>query len=122
MREERRDRRSVLLYVRLSLMKAKPGKELEVADLMDRLVTYYKQQDGFVDGYKLRAADESADIGRVTVWRSEDEADRTAQSTRVMSLRSDLMAMVEEGTHDERSFYAQDESRPLSQILHKLGL
>jgi hypothetical protein len=103
-------------------MKAKPGKDLEVAALMDQLVTFYKQQDGFVDGYKLRAADESGDIGRVTVWRSGDDADRVAQSTHVMALRSDLLAIVEEGSHAERSFDAQDESKPLSHLLHKLGL
>ncbi|MEX2225115.1 MAG: hypothetical protein WEB52_01550 [Dehalococcoidia bacterium] len=111
-----------MLYIRLSLMNPKPGKDHEVAAIMDDLVTYYKQQDGFVDGYKLRAADETGDIGRVTVWRSEEEADRTAQNTHVMSRRSDLMPLIEEGSHEERSFFAEEESKPLSQLLRKLGL
>ena len=111
-----------MLYIRLSLMKAKPGRESDVAALMDRLVTYYKQQDGFVDGYKLKAADETGDIGRVTVWKSEETADLVAQSNHVLALRSDLMPLIEDGSHDERSFYAEGESSPLTQLLHKLGL
>jgi len=111
-----------VLYVRLSLMKPKPGKEAEVAAIMDDLVSLYKQQEGFVDGYKLRAADESADIGRITIWRTEENADHTAQSTQVMARRSDLMPLIEEGSHEERSFFAEESSKPLSQLLHKLGL
>jgi len=101
-------------------MKPKPGKEFEVAAIMDDLVTFYKQHEGFVDGYKLLAADETADIGRVTIWRSEVDADRTAQSTHVMSRRSDLMPLIEEGSHEERSFVAEEESKPLAQLLQKL--
>jgi len=111
-----------VLYIRLSLMTPKPGKEAEVAAMMDNLVDLYRQHEGFIDGYKLSAADETGDIGRVTVWRSEADADQTAQTTHVMSRRSDLMPLIEEGSHEERSFFAEDASRPLSQLVHKLRL
>jgi hypothetical protein len=103
-------------------MTPKPGKQADVAAMMDELVTLYKQHDGFIDGYKLRAADETGDIGRVTVWRSQEDADRTAQSHDVMSRRSDLMPLIEEGSHHERSFFAEEASKPLSQLLQTLGL
>jgi len=111
-----------MVYIRLSLMKAKPGREYEVAELMDQLVTAYKSQPGFMDGYKLRAADADGHIGRVTIWTSEEAADQTAQSNHVLSLRSDLMRLVEDGSHEERSFWAEEVSKPLSRLLHKLGL
>lgn len=111
-----------VLYIRLSLMNAKSGREAEVAALMDQLVTHYKQQDGFIDGYKLKGADETGDIGRVTIWKSEEAADLVAQSNHVLALRSDLMPLLEDGSHHERSFWAQEESKPLAELLHKLGL
>jgi quinol monooxygenase YgiN len=111
-----------VLYIRSSLMRAKPGREHEVAALMDQLVTYYKQQDGFVYGYKLKSADETGDIGRVTIWKSEEAADLVAQSHHVLALRSDLMPLLEDGSHEERSFWAEEESKPLTQLLHKLGI
>lgn len=110
-----------MLYVRMSLMTPTPGRQQDVAAIMDSLVSFYAKQPGYVVGYKLAAADDTGDMGRVTVWRSGEEADATAQTNHVMSLRSDLMPMIEEGSHQERSFYAEEESKLLSQLLHKLG-
>ncbi len=59
-----------MLYVRLSTMMPRPGKEDAVAAIMDDLVSYYATQPGFVAGYKLKAADEIGSVGRVTVWES----------------------------------------------------
>lgn len=111
-----------MLYIRISLMKPKRGQEREVASMMDDLVAFYREQDGFVDGFKLMAADEMGDIGRVTVWKSEAAADATAQMEHVLSVRSRLNPLVEEGSHDERSFHAEEAAKPLSELVHRLGL
>lgn len=111
-----------MLYVRISLMKPRPGHGHDVAAIMDDLVAFYRKQDGFVDGYKLMAADETGDIGRITVWKSEAAADATAQMDHVLSVRSTLTPLVEEGSHEERSFHAEEAGKPLSQLAHKLGL
>jgi hypothetical protein len=111
---------AAVLYVRLSLMKPKPGKEHDVAELTDQLVSYYKDQPGYVHGYKISAADETGDLGRVTVWTTEEACDHVAQSNHVLSLRSDLMPMIEDGTDVERSFWAEEESKPLTAMLKDL--
>ena len=109
-----------MYYVRLSLMKAKPGHEGEVAGMMDDLVTFYREQPGFVVGYKLTAADETGDIGRVTVWRSEADADEAARTNHVLSRRSELARITVEESHQERGFHAEDESNRLARLIHKL--
>ena len=63
---------------------------------------------------------ETGDIGRVTVWKSQEDADNTAQTNHVLSRRSDLIPLIEEGSHEERSFFAEEESKLLSLLLHKL--
>ena len=105
----------------MSLMTARPGKQHDVAAIMDDLVSFYAQQPGYITGYKLKAADETGDIGRVTVWQTGEQADTTAQMNHVMSRRADLIGLIEEGSHDERSFYAEVESKPLTRLLQELG-
>ena len=109
-----------MLFIRMSLMTAKHGHEDAVAAIMDDLVTFYSQQPGYIVGYKLKSADDVGDIGRVTVWKSGEDADSTAQTNHVMSRRSDLMPLIEDGSHVERSFYAEEESKLLTLLLHKL--
>jgi quinol monooxygenase YgiN len=111
-----------MLFVRLSLMQPVPGKAAEVAAMMDDLVDYYAKQPGWIAGYKLSAADEVGDIGRITIWRSIEDADVVAQSNHVMSKRAELMPLIEEGTHEERSFNAEEESKLLSRLLRKVNL
>ncbi|MEX2246717.1 MAG: hypothetical protein WEC75_08510 [Dehalococcoidia bacterium] len=109
-----------MLFVRLSLMRAKAGQENDVAEIEDDLVAFYRGCQGFVAGYKLKAADEVGDIGRVTVWRSGEDADAAAQTQHVLSRRSELIPLVVEGTDAERSFYAV-EGESLAGLLAKLG-
>lgn len=101
-------------YIRISLMKPTPGNERDVAAIMDDLVTFYQQQQGFIDGYKLRADDETGEIGRVTVWTSEEAADHVAQLNHVLSQRSALMRFIQDGSHQERGFYAAEAKTPLA--------
>jgi heme-degrading monooxygenase HmoA len=109
-----------MYYVRLSLLKPRPGHEADVAAMMDDLVGFYRSQRGFVTGYKLTAADETGDIGRVTVWRSEADADEAAQTTHVLSRRSELASMTLDESREERGFHAEDESSPLVRLVHRL--
>ena len=104
-------------YIRISLMKPKPGLERDVAAITDALVAFYRQQEGFLDGYKLRADDESGHIGRVTIWTSEQAADVVAQMNHVLSQRSALMPLIEEGSDEERGFHAVEASAPLAEAI-----
>jgi hypothetical protein len=100
-----------VLYVRLSLMTPTPGDEDKVSAIMDDLLNFFAAQRGFVAGYKLKSADASREVGRVTVWRSEAEADTVAQMNHVLARRSELTPMIVEGSHQERSFVAETETR-----------
>ena len=89
-------------WVRMSLMKPKTGRGAEVDQLLTELADYFAEQDGFLEGYLLRAKDGL--VGRVTVWETEASADHSAQSNHVMSVRSRLNPDVEEGSHEEHAF------------------
>ena len=45
-------------------------------------------------------------MGRLTLWRSEHDADHVAASEHVEAVESQIMQFVEPETHRERSFYA----------------
>ncbi len=93
-------------YVRISLMKPLSGRGVEVAELNEQLVDFYKSQQGCLSCHFMRAADGSAEVGRVSLWESEAAADRAANIQRSLSLRSRLHLLVRRG-HQERSFLAE---------------
>lgn len=95
-------------YVRLSLMVPKHGCAERVSQITDELLDYFSKQPGYVRGYKLTTSDGSGELGRLTVWTSEQEADRVATSEHVLAVRSQLMQLIEEESHVERSFTAFD--------------
>ena len=95
-------------YVRLSLMNPKPGEDDRVSALQDGLLSWLPGQPGYVRGYKLISGDPQGRIGRLGVWRSEHDADTAAQSAHVLSVRSELMGLIEEDSHIERSYTAFD--------------
>ena len=95
-------------YVRLSLMNPKPGEHERVSELTDTLLEFFKNQPGYVRGYKLLSGDPQDRCGRLTVWESEDEMDQAAQDQHVLSVRSELIRLVEEGSHAEHSCTAYD--------------
>lgn len=92
-----------MLYVRISLMKPVPGQEGEVERLQDDLLAFYKDQPGFIAGYRLAAHDGTEDVARVTVWESEADADRVATADYNMAVRSELHAAIRAG-HEDRGF------------------
>ena len=95
-------------YVRLSLMVPRRGCADRVSQTTDDLLDYFSKQPGYVRGYKLTSSDGSGELGRLTVWTSEEEADRVATSEHVLAVRSELMQLIEEESHVERSFTAFD--------------
>lgn len=95
-------------YVRLSLMNPKTGRDELVSGLMDNLLQFFANQPGYVRGYSLLSGDPQGRVGRVTMWKSEEDADRAANSQHVLSLRSELLQLIEEGSHVERSYNAFD--------------
>ncbi len=95
-------------YIRISLMKAKAGSEKLVAGLMDNLLEFFAGRPGYVRGYALLEGDPRGRVGRITLWHSEEEADHAANTQHVLTVRSEIMQLVEEDSHIERGFTAID--------------
>jgi hypothetical protein len=99
-------------YVRLSLMNPKTGNDEVVSRIMDDMLKFYRSQQGFVRGYKLLSGDPQGRVGRLSVWNSEHDCDMAAQSQHILSIRSELNQMIDEGSHIERSYTAFDSDAP----------
>ncbi len=95
-------------YVRLSLMNPKRDKEKLVAGLMDNLLEFFAEQPGYVRGYALVDGDPQGRVGRITMWKSEGEADHAANTQHVLTVRSEIMRLIEDDSHVERSYTALD--------------
>ena len=95
-------------YVRLSLMSPKPGMRDDVLELHRKLIEWLPGQPGFVRGYLIVEGDPHGRVGHLNVYRSGQDADHVAQSQYVLSLRSELMRLIEEGSHAEHSYTAVD--------------
>jgi quinol monooxygenase YgiN len=106
-----------MLYARISLMTPKPDAEQQVARIMDDLVAYYAARRGYVSGYKLLSTAEDRQIGRVTIWRSEEDADTAAQSAHVLARRSELLPLVKDDY--DASYYAADGSESLASLVQQ---
>ncbi len=95
-----------MAYVRISLMRPKRGQEQRLTDLIDQLAAYYRQQPGFLNGYRLSAlpGDTSGRLGRVGVWESAAAAERAAGTDHDLAMRSEVNMAVEDGSHEELAF------------------
>ncbi|MGH7622080.1 MAG: hypothetical protein ACREMU_07040, partial [Gemmatimonadaceae bacterium] len=110
-----------MVYIRISLMTPKLDEAGAVARIMDDLLTFYARQPGYLNGYKLRSADENERVGRVTVWRTAQEADATAQAQHVLAQRSELAPITESDSHVEWSFLAAEGSESLAALIANAG-
>lgn len=92
-------------YIRISLMTPAEGRDEEVKSLNEDLSSFYQAQDGCLQSFVITAADGSGELGRISIWESEEAAERAANHEHSMSLRSRLHLAVEPG-HADRSFFA----------------
>ena len=95
-------------FVRLSLMDPRPGERERVIKIHEELVKWLPGRPGFVRGYVITSGDPADRVGHMNVWASMHDADQAAQSQHVLSLRSELMLLIEEGSHAEHSYEAYD--------------
>ncbi len=92
-------------YIRISLMRPMSGQAAEVQRLNRELLDFYKRCPGCLAAYLLEATDGSNEMGRLTIWESEEDADRAANAEHSLALRSQLHLRVQPG-HVDRSFQA----------------
>jgi len=84
-------------------MRSKDPSSTEAGKIVDELIKYMSNQPGYITGWRMTAQDGTGLLGRITVWNSEADADRAAQTDHVLSLRSQLNPLVEDGSHEEHA-------------------
>lgn len=94
-------------YIRLSLMIPRSGLEAEVLELHRNLVASLTGQPGFVRGFVI-TGDHWGRVGHMSIYESEAAADRVANTQHVLSVRSQLLLLIAEESHVERSYYVDD--------------
>lgn len=97
-------------YIRISLMRSKDASSTEAAGIVDNLIKYMASQPGYITGWRMTAQDGTGLLGRVTIWETETDADRAAQTDHVLALRSQLNPLVEEGSHEEHALEGHEVS------------
>jgi quinol monooxygenase YgiN len=91
-------------YIRLSIIRPRKGEEARVEDLMRQLSDAVAKTEGCSESYVLKPHDGSGDIARIAIYENEDDAERAANTSHIMALRSELHLLSEPG-HVERAFF-----------------
>lgn len=92
-----------MAYIRISISTPKEGSRDRVLELEDRLLASFKDHDGFRSAYRLTS---STQVGRVSIWDAEANADAAANSQHTLSLRSELMPLL---AHSQEMAFDGDE-------------
>jgi hypothetical protein len=90
-------------YIRLSLMVPKEGMTEQVLSLHQKLVDSLPSQPGFVRGFVI-TGDRWGRVGHLNIYESEEAADHVATTQHILSIRSELLQLIDEETHIERSY------------------
>ena len=98
-----------MAFVRYSVMTPKLGQAERVRGLLDDMLNYQKGREGFITALRLDPDEHDLHgfIGRVSVWESEKHANTVAQEHHQISLQSEIKLWVNDETHEERSFSAE---------------
>jgi hypothetical protein len=97
-----------VVYVRLSMATPRAGHEDDVARMDDELMRFFAKQPGYLHGYRITGGDAIAGrIGRLSLWRSEHDADAAAQTEHVLAIRSELLLVIADERHIEYSWTAK---------------
>jgi heme-degrading monooxygenase HmoA len=94
-----------MAFVRLSVVKPRPGQEQRAIELLEALSAATADSPGWQANYVLRPHDDSGEIARISIYDSESSAEREAATSSVLSLRSELHLVIEPD-HRERAFFS----------------
>lgn len=92
-----------MAYVRISIMRPDPENRQQVEAILDDVLRYDMTLTGFLSGQRLTPLDDTGEIWRITYWESEDAANHAAQQQHVLSRRAELLRILPDDGHEERS-------------------
>ena len=91
-------------YVRVSIRQPHAHERAQVEQIIDDLLRASASMPGFLSGNRLVPGDDTQEVWLIAHWESEHAADLAAQDQRILALRSDLIRLLGEDRHEERSF------------------
>lgn len=78
-------------FVRISIAKPRAESRDEIRRYFQDLIESTSHLPGFITGYVLESSASSGDVGRVTIWESQEMANRAANDAHVMAIHSRLI-------------------------------
>ncbi len=95
-----------MAFVRLTLVTPKPGQTDRVESLLTALVQAHEASDGAITAYRLKPDTHSASgrQGSVSIWETEEHANRMVSDQHDLSLHAELKLLAESSDHEEFSF------------------
>ena len=94
-----------MTYIRISIARANKGSEQRFEEVMRELTNVCAAGEGCEAAYILKPHDESGEIARITIYSDAKYAEHTAQSDRILALRSEMHRLCQPG-HTERAFFS----------------
>src|SRR5262245_34511425 len=98
-------------FIRLTMALPRPERREEVRRHYEELITYLAGMPGFIDGWVLEGSDNPGEIGRMTMWESEADANHAANDQHSLALHSELHFDVQ-GNLWDRSFTSISHAGP----------
>lgn len=95
-----------MAFVRLTLVTPKPRQTDRVEMLLNSLVQAHQASDGAITAYRLKPDTHSASDrhGCVSIWETEELANRMVSDQHDLSLHAELKLVAEDSDHEEFSF------------------
>lgn len=93
-------------YIRLTVVKPRPGQEAHVEQIIRRLADLAGKQPGCLQSFILKPHDESGEVARLAIWTDEHAAEHAANDHTIMAVRSDLNQWLTPNGHVERAFFS----------------
>ncbi len=88
---------------RQTIVHPKAGMTERTESILDELEAAYAHLPGYILGFRYKTEGSKDEIGRIAVWRSQEDANHAAQNTHIQAIRARLTRIIEDG-HEEHVF------------------
>ena len=93
-----------MTVVRISIMRTSSdvartaaNKRTDVERFLDELEDHLSVQQGYIMGFRFSGQDDDSQVGRVSLWRSHEDADRAATQEHTVAVRSQIHLLIDPG-------------------------
>ena len=98
-----------MYLARITRLEPLPGREAEVEQMADGLLTWLGQQEGYVAGMRLVSLDNPADVSWISIWDSRAAADAAVNSQHALSVYSQIITMAKGRAVSREQFEVRNE-------------